>query len=383
MDNRSIRKTLLLAIMLSVLAGFFSGGLGYNYFVQNASNTQTNINTENVSISKSQSKVTSVVEKSNPAVVSIIVNQDLPKISDPFFGPSPQREQGQQQIGGGTGFVVSSDGLIVTNKHVVNKDAEYTVLFNDGNKVEADVEALHPTTDLALLDVERTGLEKLDLASSDKIKVGQTVIAIGNALGEFQNTVSKGIISGLNRSITASGTFQNSQRLTDLIQTDAAINPGNSGGPLLDINGKVVGINVAVAQQAQNIGFAIPSNTAVEMIEDFDKYGEIRVPFLGVRYVTINETIQETNDLSKNYGALLIPGNQIGGTAVVPNSPADKAGLKSGDIILKINDQKITQQNTLASIVEGFEVGDTVTVTVLQDGEEITKEVTLEQRPSE
>ncbi|MFB6225210.1 MAG: trypsin-like peptidase domain-containing protein, partial [Candidatus Paceibacteria bacterium] len=305
MENRSIRKTLLLAILLSVLAGFFSGGLGYNYFAQNAPNAQTNINTKNVSISSSQSAITSVVEEAKPAVVSIIVKQDLPKISDPFFGRRLKQEQ--QQIGGGTGFVVSSDGLIVTNKHVVNRDAEYTVLFNDGKKVEASVKAIHPATDLALLDVDRTGLEKLDLARSNKLKVGQTVIAIGNALGEFQNTVSKGIVSGLNRSITASGTFQEPQQLTNLVQTDAAINPGNSGGPLLDINGKVVGVNVAVAKQAQNIGFAIPSNTAIEMIEDFNKYGEIRVPFLGVRYITVNETIQETNNLSKDYGALLVP----------------------------------------------------------------------------
>ncbi len=379
MTEKVTRNTLLLSLILAVLGGFFSGGLGYVYFAEQGGAERQNITTENVSLSNEDSAVTSVVEQSNPAVVSVIVKKDLPKISDPFFGNFRPQQGEQQQIGGGTGFVVSSDGLIVTNKHVVNQDAEYTVLFNNGRRSDATVEALHPATDLALLDVERSGLKKLDFAQSKSLDVGQTSIAIGNALGEFQNTVSKGIVSGLNRDITAGGRLRNVQRLSGLIQTDAAINPGNSGGPLLDINGKVIGVNVAVAQEAQNVGFAIPSDEVVEMIEDFNKYGEIRVPFLGVRYVMINETVKEANNLDRDSGALILFDGGTG--AVLPGSPADEAGLSTGDIITQVNDTKITQENPLAEVIEDLEVGDTVNLTVIQNGEEVNKEVTLQDRP--
>jgi len=386
MDIHARRRTLLLTIILAALTGFFSGGLGFSYFSDNLNTGRQNITTpKDVSVSKEGKSVTSVVQQSNPAVVSVIVKQDLEKLSNPLFrSPLRRRQQPdapEQQIGGGTGFVVSQDGLIVTNKHVVNRDAQYTVLFNDGEKVDATVEALHPATDLALLNINRQGLEKLDLADSSQLRVGQSSIAIGNALGEFQNTVSKGIISGLNRDITARGGLQQTERLSGLIQTDAAVNPGNSGGPLLDINGNVVGVNVAVARQAQNIGFAIPSQKVTDMIEDFNQYGKIRVPFLGVRYVTINEAVQNANNLSREQGALLVADGAT--PAVLPNSPADNAGLSSGDIVLKINDTNITKKNPLAEVVEQFEVGKTVTLTYVRDGEEQTTQVTLQNRPQE
>ncbi len=189
----------------------------------------------------------------------------------------------KQKVGGGTGFIVSSDGLIVTNKHVVSdKDAEYTVYLSDGKKYKAKVLAVHPVDDLALIKINASGLPTLKLGDSDKIKLGQFVLAIGNALAEFQNTVSFGVISGLKRSITASDESGGVERLEDLIQTDAAINFGNSGGPLINLRGEVIGINTAIAGGAENIGFAIPVNRVKKMIDEFRQRGKIEIPFLGV-----------------------------------------------------------------------------------------------------
>jgi len=216
------------------------------------------------------------------------------------------------------------------------------------------------------------------LGNSDQLQIGQTVIAIGNALGEFRNTVSVGVISGLGRTVTASGgNIIVTQE--DVIQTDAAINPGNSGGPLLNLKGEAIGVNFAMAKGAQNIGFSIPINAVKKDIEEVKKYGKITYPFLGVRYVLINEKIKEQNGLSVDYGALIVRGSR-GEEAVIPGSPAEKANLQEGDIILSFNGEKITAQNSLAKIIRKYKPGDKVTLEILRGEKKKTVEVVLGER---
>jgi S1-C subfamily serine protease len=254
-------------------------------------------------------------------------------------------------------------------------------LTNDGQKYPAKVLALDPVQDLAVIKIDKTNLPTLNLGDSDKIEIGQSVIAIGNALGEFRNTVSVGVISGLQRSIAASdGMDQSSEQLDNVIQTDAAINPGNSGGPLINLLGEVVGINVAVAQGAQNISFALPINIAKRDIDQVQKQGKITVPYIGVRYVLVTPELKAQNNLSVDYGALILPGQNQGELAVVPGSPADKAGLVENDIILEADGQKITTDNTLSQIIQKHNVGDTITLRVLHAGQEKTVKVVLGER---
>ncbi len=340
----------------------------------------------------SEKAVIDVVKLASPAVVSVIITKDLPVIerfyTDPFedfnkfFGddfPSPfripqYREKGteKQEVGGGTGFIVSGDGLIVTNKHVVvDTEAEYTVLTNDGERYDAKVLARDPVQDLAILKIDKSGLPTLLLGNSDTVQIGQTVIAIGNALGEFRNTVSVGVISGLQRTITASGGGA-SEIIDEVIQTDAAINRGNSGGPLLNLKGEVIAINTAVALGAENIGFAIPVNKVKKDIGQVAAFGKITYPFLGVRYILINKRISEANKLSVDYGALIVRGENPEDLAIVPGSAADIAGLLENDIILELDGVKIDQENTLARLIQKHSVGDEVTLKVLSRGEEKT-----------
>lgn len=215
---------------------------------------------------------------------------------------------------------------------------------------------------------------------SSLLKVGQKVIAIGNALGEFSNTVSTGVISGLSRSIVASGGSSGSEELTDVIQTDASINPGNSGGPLLDISGKAIGINTAIATGAQNIGFAIPINEVKTVVDSVREFGKIVRPWLGVRYVQINKTIKEENGLAVDYGALISRGEKISDLAVIPGSPADKAGLFENDIILEVNGTKIDEKNPLNRTIAKFKSNDEITLKVLSKGKEREVKVKLEER---
>lgn len=345
--------------------------------------------------------VVQVVEEASPAVVSVVAAKDVPVIErffvDPFsddplfrqfFGDGgsgfriPQfRQKGteRQEVSSGTGFLVSADGLIITNRHVVaDAAAEYTALFNDGRKKAAKVMARDPVQDLAVLKIDGSGHPFLRLGDSSQVKIGQTAIAIGNALGEFRNTVSVGIISGLQRSVIASGAPTGPEMLQELIQTDAAINLGNSGGPLLNIRGEVIGINTAVAQGAENIGFAIPANKARRDLENIQKQGKILYPFLGVRYVTVTKDLAEKEKLGVTAGALVARGENE--PAIVSGSPAAKAGLKEGDIILEINGEIINQDNSLASLIQKYQVGDEVTLKVFREGKEMELKAKLEER---
>jgi len=344
--------------------------------------------------------VVKAVEESTPSVVSIIISKNLPVIEqcpyDPFANLPPEMKQffgGDSQfyqpcqkgtklekVGGGSGFIVSSDGLILTNKHVVtDTKAEYTVITYDGNKYDAEVLARDPAQDLAIIKINATGLKPAKLGDSDSIKLGQTAIAIGYSLGEFSNTVSVGVISGLSRTITASGANIGAETIQGVIQTDAAINPGNSGGPLLNLKGEVIGVNTAVASGAENIGFAIPVNQAKRDIESVKSTGTIKVPYLGVRYVTITPEFAANEKLLVNDGAIVRASGVA--TAIVPDSPAAKAGLKLGDIIVELNNEKLTTDNTLGSLIQKYNIGDVITLTVIRGSSTLQLKATLEERP--
>lgn len=344
--------------------------------------------------------VIDAVKKTNPAVVSILISKEVPKYetyvdpnaqTNPFgelfpgfsFGiPQYQYRQNgteKKNVGGGSGFFVSSDGLIVTNKHVVEqKDVEYTVFANDGKKYIAKVVARDPVLDIALIKIEGTKFPYLSLGNSDKLEIGQNVIAIGNALGEYKNTVSVGVVSGLARSITAGNATGSREILDHVIQTDAAINPGNSGGPLLDLSGKVIGVNVAIAQGSQNIGFALPINSVKSAIESVKSTGKIIRPYLGVRYVSVNNEMKEKNNLTVDYGVLVKAGANVNELAVIPGSPADKAGIVENDIILKVDGVKLDEDTSLASIIREKSIGQVINLRILSKGVEKNVSVTLE-----
>ncbi|MDF1498493.1 MAG: trypsin-like peptidase domain-containing protein [Patescibacteria group bacterium] len=407
MENKktnSLKKIISISVIIGTFFGGLSGGivssLYFQYQTKNKENKIINTNTETVSVTEEESAVVSAVEKVSPAVVNVVSSKDLPKIQrfrNPFFDDeffreffgddfstpdnSQNGETERKEISSGTGFIVSKDGYIVTNKHVVSSDdADYTVLMNNEEKYDAKVIARDPINDLAILKIEAENLPFVELGDSSNLKVGQKTIAIGNALGEFSNTVSTGVISGLSRSIIASGGSIGTEELIDVIQTDASINPGNSGGPLLDISGRVIGINTAIASGAQNIGFAIPINEVKSIIESVEKYGKIVRPWIGVRYVQINETIKKENNLDINYGALILRGEKISDLAIVPGSPADKAGLTENDIILEINGIKIDSDNPLNRAIAKFKPDDEITLKVLHKGEEKEVKVKLEER---
>lgn len=330
------------------------------------------------------------VKKATPAVVSIVVTKELSNfynITGPFwffgnnFIPDITKPKQKQKIGGGTGFIVTTDGLILTNKHVVSDDtAEYTVVLNDERKFQAKVLAKDPINDLAVIKIDGENLPTISLGDSSQIEIGQTVIAIGYTLSEYSNTVTRGVISGVNRTLTASdGYFGSEVIIEEALQTDAAINPGNSGGPLLNLQGEVIGINTAVNREGEAIGFALPINIAKKVIDSVQKYGKIVRPYLGIRYVQLNEKIAKANNLSVNYGAIILRGQNPEELAVIPGSPADKAGLVENDIILEINGKKLDRYS-LAYELQRYNVGDEITLKVLHKGEEKTVKVKLEER---
>jgi serine protease Do len=311
--------------------------------------------------------IINAVKKAKPAVVSILVTNNITN----------------KKIGNGSGFLISADGLIVTNRHVVfDKDGIFTVMLNDGKEYKAVVLDRDPVLDVALMKIEGYNLPYLNLSDSDLLEVGETVIAIGNALGEFKNTVSAGVVSGLSRSITAGDRFGQREYLDEVIQTDAAINKGNSGGPLLNIYGDVVGINVAMVENSSSIGFSLPINSVKDVIESVKKTGKIIRPYLGVRYILLNKSIQEKNELAYDYGVWLVKGDEDA-PAILPNSPAEEAGLKEGDIVLEIDGNKISTEKDFSYIIRNKKIGDYMLVKVYSGGLTKTIAVFLEQAPSD
>ena len=310
-----------------------------------------------------ESSVINVVEKVSPSVVSVVVETLL---FDPFSGPFASEE------GIGTGFIVAETGIIVTNSHVVDDPSgEYSVVLNTGETYIVETVHLDEATDLAILEINARGLPVVDFGDSNSLKVGQKAIAIGNALGQFSNTVTTGVVSGVARELNAYGRYDEIKTYEGAIQTDAALNPGNSGGPLLNSVGQVIGVNVATSSGADNIGFAIPVNTLKPILESFFEEGRIVRPFLGVSYTVITEEIANLRDFPE--GAFV--------SRVLEDTPAFEAGIERGDIVIYIDNYPVNEDNSLSEVINRFKVGEFVELTVDRDGEILTLGVTLEESP--
>lgn len=381
---------LIVGIFAGLVFGYyFYRGMGDRLVDKFFSNNQTSTAQYEPQTTQEQ-KIIQAVKDVSPSVVSIVISKNVPVYQyqynplDPFgLFNIPQRVQTgtqKQEVGAGTGFIVSEDGLVLTNKHVASDTAaEYTVTDINNNDYPAKIIAVDPVQDLAIIKIQGTGtFEPVKLGDSSNIQIGQTAIAIGNALGQFQNTVSVGVISGLGRTIVATGGAQGgSETLEDIIQTDAAINPGNSGGPLLNLNGEVIGVNTATSDVGQNIGFAIAVNKVKRDIQQVQASGKISYPYLGVRYVIIDSSLQKKQNLSVDYGALVQKGTAANEPAVATGSPAAIAGIKEGDIILEFDGKKISDDNTLAQIIAVYNPGQAVNLKILRSKTEMTINVTL------
>ncbi len=306
--------------------------------------------------------VADVAKKVSPSVVSIVA-----KSSNPYGATSQSAA---------TGIIISQNGYVLTNKHVLPQDTTVQVILADGTVFDnVAIVGRDPLNDLAFLKINSSKpLTPATLADSSRVQIGQKVVAFGNALGQFQNTVTSGIISGIGRPVSASDGNNRVETLQDLFQTDAAINPGNSGGPLVNLQGEVIGVNTAVASKAQNIGFAIPINAAKGLIKTVLKDGKVARAYMGVNYLSINGEIAKQFNLPVSEGAYIYGAGQ---PAVVAGSPAEKAGLKEGDVITRVDGTDVTQRNGLASILSQYVPGDTVSLQVLRGGSILTIKVTL------
>jgi len=389
----SSARTILLSVGSSLLTSLIVLGAGMQTHLFRtaplATPTQTTGSASYVPATSQEAAVINVVDKTEPAVASVIIKKNLPVMervnSDNGFGfLFPQyRQNGTElkEVGGGTAFFISPDGLLMTNKHVVSDEsAQYTVVLNDGRTLDAKVVGRDAVNDIALIKVDGSNFPSLTFAGKGDMKLGQGVISIGNALGEFRNTVSVGVISGLERNITAGSAGQGSlEELHRIIQTDAAINQGNSGGPLLNFDGQVIGMNTAVASGAQNIGFAIPVDDLLRVSQSYSQYGRIVRPYLGVRYVPVTADMKKANKLSVDYGVLVSKGDTVADLAVVPNSPAAKAGVQEGDIILEADGRKIDENTSLNDIIAQKKPGDSLVLKVLRNDKTLELKATLDE----
>lgn len=331
-----------------------------------------------VSLISEESVTIDIVKKVTPAVVTVGITTNQPVINyqmDPFgFGFPTPVQQGTQQVKQdiGSGFIVKSSGLIVTNKHVVSDTgAKYRVITSDNKSFDVQKIYRDPDNDLAILQITAGNLPTVEMGDSSNLQVGQFALAIGTALGEFRSTVTTGVVSGLGRGITAGGTFAGSEQLSNVIQTSAPINPGNSGGPLLNSSGQVIGVNVAVASDAQNIGFALPINLVKDSLNTFEANGGqfVSKAYLGVEYQMISRQVAIINELPE--GAYI--------SSVVADSPADKAGVQKDDIITKVDGNLVRDvDGGLAKIIFGKKPGDTIELTIYRSANEtLTIKVTL------
>ncbi|MCX6734003.1 MAG: trypsin-like peptidase domain-containing protein [Candidatus Peregrinibacteria bacterium] len=411
LDNAS-KKLLSYVLVVGLLSGFVGGMMGRSFVKNSEAQPLKNITEDKKYIEESD--YISAIQKVSPAVVSIIESKNLQTYyqqpmmffqGDPFFNqffgqqqaPQQQMQQKQgstkkQKVGGGSGFIVTSDGLVVTNRHVVqDPEADYTVVLSDGREYKAQVLSKDTLNDLAVIKIlpkddsgsaKISSLPVVEFGDSDSLKVGQRVLAIGNALGEYQNTVTAGIISAQGRKITANDGSGSAETLTGLLQTDAAINPGNSGGPLVNMQGQVIGVNVAIAASANNIGFAIPFNDVSPVITSVQKTGKIVRPYAGVRYQMLTEERAKELELTGvTYGALLLGNDETGEFAVIPGGPGDKAGLKKGDVILEIDGKKLDQNYPLQQFIRNKKPGDSINLKVWTSGKTVEKMLVLSEAP--
>ncbi len=373
----SLRATIIICFICIFLSSLLTAsGLSLAYLIGKKNNNASSIDSSRKTVVKEGEVIADVAQKVGPSVVSVITKQNSTVQSD-FFGTQTRTQQAA-----GTGLIIDSSGYILTNKHVVpSGTTNLGIISSDGTEYK-DVEIIgrDPMNDLAIIKVKNPkNFAPANLGDSDSVRVGQKVIAIGNALGQFQNTVTSGIVSGIGRPIEASdGSGSTTEQLTNLFQTDAAINSGNSGGPLLNYNGEVVGINTAVAADAQNIGFSIPINEAKGIIASVKETGKLSKPFLGVKFLTLSPTTASQVGVSVTSGAFV--DTEAG--SVVAGSPADKAGLKPGDIITHINDIELNERTQLTSAIARFKVGDTITLKIIRDGKKIQAKVVLAEAPN-
>lgn len=432
MEQNIIDSKKLLPLM--VLVGFASGlvgGIVTDVFFFKNSQSQLvgggNAVTQQVSYVE-ESQAINAIKKAGPSVVSIIASEDLkiyrnqpfrfyfgsPFSNDPFFNnvpgfqiqPKEQQDQKNndknakdydiqhQKIGGGSGFIISQDGMVLTNRHVVSRsDVQYSIITDDGNEYDGEVVSIDPLNDLAVLQMVKKGelskkkeertklahLSVIDFGDSSILEVGQKVLAIGYALGEYENTVTEGIISAKGRKIIASDGARGAETLSGLLQTDAAINPGNSGGPLVNLAGQVVGINVAIDATGSSIGFAIPMNEVNPILESIKKFGRIVRASIGVRHVLLNKDRAKQLKIDVDHGALLTGDEANGEFAVIPGSAADKAGLKMKDVVLSVNGKDINENYSLQAAVRDHKPGDQIQLKVWRSGNTLDVKVTLDE----
>ena len=320
--------------------------------------------------SAEESSIQSIAKKLSDSVVSIVSTTEKTSI---FYGYS------SRSASAGTGVIATSDGYIITNKHVVGDSKEIQVILNDGTAYDdVKVVAVDPLNDVAYLKISGvSGLPVAELGDSKTLSTGQEVIAIGNALGQYEGTVTRGIISGINRTVNAASDINSTkiETLSDMIQTDAAINSGNSGGPLVNAKGQVVGINTAVASQAQGIGFAIPISATKGMLKSLIENGSAKRASLGVSYIQLTPAIAKENNLSTKNGAWI---SNKTGSNIKKGSAADRAGLKKDDIIIAVNGVKIGSAGSASSLIGEYKSGDSVKLTIVRDSKEIEVVATLD-----
>lgn len=393
-------KIVVPIVILSMAAGFFGGLVSVKYvYVPQGSN---GVGGNEIIRTVEESDITKAIERVSPSVVSIVALKDVPvnyyyrtdkNVTNPFVSPFfnnpletqlPNVEYKYEEVSGGTGFIVQADGLVLTNRHVVqDEEADYKIVLSDGSEYEAEVKSRDPFDDVAILQIVMKDAGKADFPfvefdDSDSLKIGQRVVAIGNALAQYNNTATEGIISAKGRDVAAydegAGLTRN---LSGLLQTDAAINFGNSGGPLVDMDGKVIGMNSAVANSANGIGFAIPSNDIAPILKSFQENGEIVHPVLGVRFLMLTEAEAQEIDKSLKSGALLVADELNGVDSVIKDGAADNAGLQGLDVILAVDGEEINLDNPLHKVIRKYAPGDKITLRVWREGKEIEVNVTL------
>jgi len=320
-----------------------------------------------------ETSIANIASKVTPAVVSIVSSSM--SNTNSFWGRAYNTQSA------GTGMIVTKDGYVLTNKHVIEGASSIQVVTDAGDTFkDVVVVAQDPLNDVAYLKINDAteDLPTVNLGDSKTIAVGQPVLAIGNALGAYQNSVTQGIVSGIGRSISAGDeNGANVESLSDMLQTDAAINPGNSGGPLVNAAGDVIGINTAVSTDANGLGFAIPISAAKGMLKSIIETGSAKRAYLGLSYSTVTPEIAKSNNLPVQYGAYVGSSDSSYGSAIVSGGPADKAGIKDGDILTKIGDTEIGKAGSVATLIGEYKVGDTVKVTLVRNGEEKVITVTL------
>lgn len=392
-------KLNMVLILLGGFVGGFVGSIAFQKFPQLIDHQSRFTAVDSVPVKlpvQEESQTTEAVQKAKPSVVSIAAYKEVSGYSqtgpDIFYGGMFGTELGdrtagstkvKQEVSAGSGFIIGEDGLILTNRHVVaDESAEYHVVLNDGTDFLAVVLARDTINDIAFVKIEvnELKLQPIEIGDSDHIKIGETVIAIGNTLSEYSNTVTKGVISGINRKVSAAGIVGDQSELDQAIQTDAAINPGNSGGPLINLAGQVVGINTAVDRGGEGIGFAIPINEAKALVDEVKLTGKIVRPFLGVRYVLINEKIAKHEGLSVDHGAYIISDPNDKMPTVIKDSPADQVGLKDGDVIYQVNGKDVTVDQGLSKLLANYKPQTEVELKVMRKEMELVLKATLADR---